>query len=63
MVSFNLTLNLIIDLQDYFKVNFVFLNGNPIFSHRQSTEREILHLVMTLPNPFLDLVVKGKVKQ
>ena len=30
------------DLHGFFKVNFVFLNGNPLFLHLQSIERKIL---------------------
>ena len=31
-----------VDLHGFFKVKFVFLNGNPLFSHLQSIERKIL---------------------
>ena len=38
----NLQIDLELDLQGHFKVNFVFLNGNPIFQCRQSKEQKIL---------------------
>ena len=34
--------NLEVDLHGFFKVNFVFLNGNPLFLHLQSIQRKIL---------------------
>ena len=31
-----------VDIHGFFKVNFAFLNGNPLFLHLQSIERKIL---------------------
>ena len=38
----NLHFDLEVDLHGFLKVNFVFLNRNPLFLHLQSIERKIL---------------------
>ena len=40
----DLYFDLEVDLHGFFKVNFVFLNGNPLFLHLQSIEQKILPL-------------------
>ena len=38
----DLHFDLEVDLHGFLKVNFVYLNGNPLFSHLQSIEGKIL---------------------